>query len=895
MPKPSKTGRRASLGTVAVLVAAAAGLLGAFAATPTASAQAHRQAAISRAASAGRATATAKTPPARPAVPPLPRHPVSRACASVRPGRVACSALRRTDVSGRLGRMAAATAPSGYGPADLQSAYALPSSTAGSGQTVAIVDAYDDPNAEGDLAVYRSQYGLPACTTANGCFRKVAQDGSTSYPQPDGGWSQEISLDLDMVSAVCPACHILLVEATDNTIPNLGAAVDEAVALGAKYISNSYTGVEDPAEISWDASYYDHPGVVITAASGDSGYGPSYPAASPYVTAVGGTTLVPDASAPHGWAESAWAGAGSGCSAQEGKPAWQVDTGCANRTIADVSAVADPDTGVAVYDSGAGGWAEFGGTSVATPIIASAYALAGPPQPGTYPAEYPYDAFISGAGGLNDVTSGANGDCSPAYLCTAETGYDGPTGVGTPDGVSALAYRAHGTIAGTVTDSATGQPVAGAQVAAAPYPSATASAASSGGYQLSLPAGTWTLTVSDYGYQTQTVTVTVAAGASVTQDITLAGLPHLTVAGTVTAGTGQPWPLYAKVTWSDGSGHGAVVFTAPATGRYSLSVPQNASYTIQVTPLYPGYEPATKQVTVGTTDLTQDFALPVDLVACTAIGYQAVYKGSTESFGASTAPPGWGVSDTDLGYPGYAGSPGWVFDNPADRANTTGGSGNFAIVDSDHDGPHHYQDTTLTTPAADLSGDTSPVLQFATDLQPAVNSEAAVQVSVDGGRNWATVWDEASFPGAPGPQTVVLPLPSAVGQPGVRVRFRYEGEWSQYWEIDDVFIGNRVCAPMAGGLLLGRVTSAATGEALNGASITSVASPGDHAVTMATPGDDATGGGVYWLLATATGAQQFTVAMNGYTTQTGSATIAPSQVTTLNVALTPAPTGAARR
>ncbi|GGU12271.1 putative Ig domain-containing protein [Streptomyces violascens] len=353
-------------------------------------------------------------------------------------GMMSCLALARTDVQHHLG-ISTAAAPSGYGPSDLQSAYAL-SSSAGAGATVAIVDAYDDPNAESDLATYRSQYGLPACTTANGCFKKVDENGGTSYPTADSGWAGEISLDVDMVSAVCPQCHILLVEASQPSMADLGTAVNRAVTMGAKYVSNSYGGSEDSTDPSSDASYFNHPGVAITVSSGDSGYGVEYPAASQYVTSVGGTSLS-RASNSRGWSESVWGsssggqGAGSGCSAYDPKPSWQTDTGCAKRTVADVSAVADPATGLAVYDSyQASGWNVYGGTSASSPIIAGVYALAGTPAANTNPASYPY----AHTGSLNDVTSGANGSCSPAYLCKAGTGYDGPTGLGTPNGTAAF-------------------------------------------------------------------------------------------------------------------------------------------------------------------------------------------------------------------------------------------------------------------------------------------------------------------------------------------------------------------------------------------------------------------------------------------------------------------------
>ncbi|GAC1565881.1 MAG: peptidase S8 [Ktedonobacteraceae bacterium] len=324
-----------------------------------------------------------------------------------------------------------ASSPAGYHPTDLQSAYKLPSSTAGSGQTVAIVDAYDDPNAESDLGVYHSTFGLSSCTTANGCFRKINQSGGTKYPRANGGWAQEISLDLDMVSAICPNCHILLVEASSSSLTNLGTAVNEA-ALKANAISNSYGGGESSSDTSYDSSYYNHPGVAITVSSGDNGYGVQYPAASQYVTAVGGTTLT-SASNTRGWSETTWSGAGSGCSVYDPKPSWQTDAGCSRRTVADVSAVADPNTGVSVYDSysyqGQSGWLVFGGTSVASPIVASVYALAGNAATVTY-GSYPYSHTSS----LFDVTSGSNGSCGGTYLCTAGPGYDGPTGLGTPNG-----------------------------------------------------------------------------------------------------------------------------------------------------------------------------------------------------------------------------------------------------------------------------------------------------------------------------------------------------------------------------------------------------------------------------------------------------------------------------
>jgi subtilase family serine protease len=250
-------------------------------------------------------------------------------------------------------------------------------------------------------------------------------------PRADAGWATEISLDIDAVSAACPTCKILLVEADSPTFTNLGAAVNYAATQGVAAISNSYGA----AEFSGTFSDYNHPGIAVTVSSGDSGYGTQSPASSSYVVAVGGTSLK-TASNARGWTETAWSGAGSGCSKYVAKPGWQTQSACARRAIADVSAVADPNTGLSVYDSfryqGSSGWQQYGGTSLSAPIIAAVYALGG--NLSGNPASYTW----SHASGLFDVVGGANGSCSPTALCTAVAGYDGPTGLGTPNGLSAF-------------------------------------------------------------------------------------------------------------------------------------------------------------------------------------------------------------------------------------------------------------------------------------------------------------------------------------------------------------------------------------------------------------------------------------------------------------------------
>jgi hypothetical protein len=350
------------------------------------------------------------------------------ACATtVAAGHVRCYArVKLQSPGGPALHAATALAVGGYGPSDLQSAYGIASS-GGAGQTVAVVDVADDPNAEADLAVYRASFGLPACTTVNGCFRKVNMGGGA---RPDAGWATEISLDLDMVSASCPKCSILLVEVPQDStgsasVQTIMQGVTLAIQLGARQVSLSLGASEFSSETLSDAQL-NRAGVSITVASGDTGYGTSYPATSPYAIAVGGTTLR-RASNPRGWTETVWSGSGSGCSAYEPKPAWQHDGGCARRTANDVAVDGDPQSGVAVYDTyPSGGWSAIGGTSVGAPLVAGIVATGG---------------GIGGTGGqtlysapTNDVVSGSNGTCNPAYLCTAGSGYDGPTGVGTPAG-----------------------------------------------------------------------------------------------------------------------------------------------------------------------------------------------------------------------------------------------------------------------------------------------------------------------------------------------------------------------------------------------------------------------------------------------------------------------------
>ena len=402
----------------------------------------------------------------------------------------------------------------GLTPGQLASAYGYSPESGGSGQTVAVIEAYDDPKLEEDLGQFDAEYGLPPCTAANGCFEKVGQAGSpSSLPSPDTkGWSIEASLDVETVHGACPSCKILVVEAKDALYADLAAAANEAVSLGATEVSNSYGGPEKGMGATEQADY-NHPGVVITAATGDEGYDdwdlindleeyegklyfglspemPNAPASLPSVVAVGGTTLelnedgtrarerVWNSNGPgdeYGVAYGPQGATGGGCSTRFIAQPWQQGTpgfgasGCGSKRLgADISADANPQTGFAIYDSYdcgssceadgvGGGWVTIGGTSLSTPLISALYALAGGSDGVQYPALALY-GHLEDASSLYDVTEGANGlcdgesvaacgdpngslgqvDCEGTSACNAGSGYDGPSGVGTPNGLAAF-------------------------------------------------------------------------------------------------------------------------------------------------------------------------------------------------------------------------------------------------------------------------------------------------------------------------------------------------------------------------------------------------------------------------------------------------------------------------
>ncbi|WP_428963380.1 S8 family serine peptidase [Micromonospora fluostatini] len=497
-----------------------------------------------------------------------------------------------------------------------------------------------------------------------------------------------------------------------------------------------------------------------------------------------------------------------------------------------------------VRSSVPGGYASFNGTSMAAPHVSGTVALiwsAAPTLRGDLAAT---EALLDGTAIDVDATT-----------CGGTAEDNNVFGEGRLDAYAAVGQAPRGPVgrvSGTVTDAADGDPVAGATVAAGTRRAVTGT---DGRYALTVPAGEVTLTASAYGYGERTETVTVAEGGAVVRDFALRAVASVTISGRVTDGSGHGWPLYASIEVSGRPG--APVFTDPVTGRYSVTVPGDATYRLTTTARYPGYRSVPTEVTVTDTAKTVDVAVPVE-PACVAAGYAGSLSAPllSESFDGATAPAGWTVRNrTDKG--------GWVFTDLGRRGNLTGGSGGFAIVDSDQLGSGNTQDTDLVSPTVDLSGAAAPVLRFNSDWRAVgISDTADVDVSTDAGATWTTVWHQTTS--RRGPRVEEVPLTPAAGAATVQVRFRFKGTFAWWWQVDNVQFVNRECTPVPGGLVVGTVTDRNTGAPVVGATVTSDDRPQDRATTVATPEDPNLPDGFYHLFSGLTGEHPFTTARTPY-------------------------------
>lgn len=498
------------------------------------------------------------------------------------------------------------------------------------------------------------------------------------------------------------------------------------------------------------------------------------------------------------------------------------------------------------------GYASISGTSMAAPHLAGAIAL-------LWSAAPTLVGDITATRALLDNAAVDQADSQ----CGGTTDDNNVFGEGRLDALALLNAAPigdNGTLAGTVTDAATGGPIAGATVALTGAADRELTTGPDGTFSSLLPAGAYQVTVSAFGYQTRTLSATVTKDGTTTLDVALTAVPSVTVSGAVTDGSGHGWPLYAKVSVD---GLPVSDYTTPANGRFRLTLPAGATYRLTVEPQYPGYLTVTRDVTVGSGNAVQNIAVPADPAACTtAPGYTNSSDGVYETFDGATVPDGWSVVD-------HAGTGQvWEFTDSGDRGNLTGGDGRFAIIDSDNYGNGGRQDTSLVSPVVDLSGVTAPVIRFNQDYNWLNSDRADVDLSLDGGTTWSNVLRQAAD--VRGPKVTQVPIPQAAGQAQVRVRFHYyEASWEWWWQVDNVLIGSTlICKPTNGGLVLGHVRDKNDNGYVNGATVTSDDRPAERATTVATPDDTELPDGFYWMFSSLTGQHPFTAKAGNYVGQT---------------------------
>ncbi|MEU6076227.1 S8 family serine peptidase [Micromonospora sp. NPDC047074] len=515
-------------------------------------------------------------------------------------------------------------------------------------------------------------------------------------------------------------------------------------------------------------------------------------------------------------------------------------------------------------------YASYNGTSMAAPHLAGAIALLWSAAPALVGEVTATQALLD-----NSATDKADAQCG------GTTDDNNVFGEGRLDALALLSAAPigdTGTLAGKVTDAATGAPLAGATVSLTGPAARDLVTGADGTYSSLLPEGDYQVAVSSFGYATKTTPATVTRNVTTTLDVALSAVPSVTVSGSVTDGSGHGWPLYAKVTVEGPSG--VSDYTTPANGRYSLSLPAGATYTLKVAPQYPGYQTVTKEVVVGTGNLTANVAVPVQTNACTAApGYKFGSDGVYETFDGRSVPAGWSV--VDHANSGQV----WQFTDPGARGNLTGGAGNFAIIDSDEYGSGGKQDTSLVSPVVDLTGVAAPVIRFNQDYNWLNSDRADVDLSLDGGATWTNVLRQAAD--ARGPRVTEIKIPQAAGQAQVQVRFHYyDASYEWFWAVDNVLIGSQLtCVPVNGGLVVGHVRDKNDNGYVNGATVTSVDKPAEKATTVATPDDPGLADGYYWLYSSVTGAHKFTAAAGNYVSQTKSIDVETDWATAANFQL----------
>ncbi|MGC4789578.1 S8 family serine peptidase [Micromonospora sp. DT178] len=517
-----------------------------------------------------------------------------------------------------------------------------------------------------------------------------------------------------------------------------------------------------------------------------------------------------------------------------------------------------------------GGYASYNGTSMAAPHLAGAIALLWSAAPALVGDVTATRALLD-----NSAVDKADAQCGG----TADD--NNVFGEGRLDALTLLNAAPigdTGTLAGKVTDAATGAPIAGATVTLTGAADRELTTGSDGTYSSLLPVGDYQVAVAAFGYQAKTTPAAVARNATTTVDVALTAVPSVTVSGTVTDGSGHGWPLYAKVTVEGQSG--VSDYTTPVNGRYSLKLPAGTTYNLKVEPQYPGYQTVTKQVVVGTGNATANVAVPVRTNACTtAPGYRFGSDGEYETFDGSTVPAGWSVVDH------AASGQVWKFTDDGARGNLTGGTGNFAIVDSDEYGSGGKQDTSLVSPVVDLTGVTAPVIRFNQDYNWLGSDRADVDLSLDGGTTWTNVLRQAAD--VRGPKVTEVAIPQAAGQAQARVRFRYyDASYEWWWGVDNVLIGSQLtCEPIDGGLVLGHVRDKNDNGYVNGATVTSDDRPTEKATTVATPDDPGLADGFYWLFSSLTDTHQFTARAGSYVSQSKQVDVQADWATAANFQL----------